>query len=335
MKKVSIIFMAVIMCTFSFLVGGCNKNDNVIRLNEVTHSIFYAPLYVAINNGYFEEEGIEIELTNGGGADKSMAALTSGSADIALMGPEATIYVVEQGKKDKPVVFAQLTRCDGSFIIGRENKTDFSLEDMEGSEVLAGRKGGVPYMTLAYVLKQHGLIDGRNITLRTDVQFDSMTAAFVGNVGDYVTAFEPSATQIQNNGQGYVLGSVGEFSGDIPYTCFTANESFIEKNEEKIEKFIRAIIKGYNFVMTSEITEIVEAVKPSFTGSTDADLTAGITAYKRINAWSSSPVMTEQSYNNLITIMLDAGELDSIVAFKDVVNNTYAQKVYQEMKTTA
>ena len=335
MKRISVICMAVLMCAFSFLVGGCNSDENVIRLNEVTHSIFYAPLYVAINNGYFEEEGIEIELTNGGGADKSMAALTSGSADIALMGPEATIYVVEQGKKDKPVVFAQLTRCDGSFIIGRENIADFELEDMEGSEVLAGRKGGVPYMTLAYVLKQHGLIHGKNITLRTDVQFDSMTAAFVGNVGDYVTAFEPSATQIQNNGQGYVLGSVGEFSGDVPYTCFTANESFINKNKDKVEKFIRAIIKGYNFIMENDVNAIVNAVKPSFTGSTDADLTAGINAYKEINAWASSPVMTEQSYNNLITIMLDAGELDSIVAFKDVVNNTYAEKVYNEMKQGA
>lgn len=330
MKKIAL-FMMTIILGFSFLAGGCKKDDNVIRVNEVTHSIFYAPLYVAINNGYFEEEGLEIELTNGGGADKSMAALTSGSADIGLMGPEAAIYVVQQGKKDKPVVFAQLTRCDGSFIIGRNDITNFQLEDMEGSEVLAGRKGGVPYMTLAYVLKQHGLIDGKNITLRTDVQFDSMTAAFVGNVGDYVTAFEPSATQMEVNGQGFVLGSVGEFSGDIPYTAFMANESFIDDNTDKIESFIKAIIKGYNFVMESEVNAIVNALRPSFSGTSDASLIAGINAYKSINAWASSPVMNEQAYNNLITIMLDAGELDSIVAFKDVVNNTYAQNVVNEL----
>ena len=330
MKKIAL-FMMTIILGFSFLAGGCKKDDNVIRVNEVTHSIFYAPLYVAINNGYFEEEGLEIELTNGGGADKSMAALTSGSADIGLMGPEAAIYVVQQGKKDKPVVFAQLTRCDGSFIIGRNDITNFQLEDMEGSEVLAGRKGGVPYMTLAYVLKQHGLIDGKNITLRTDVQFDSMTAAFVGNVGDYVTAFEPSATQMEVNGQGFVLGSVGQFSGDIPYTAFMANESFIDDNTDKIESFIKAIIKGYNFVMESEVNAIVNALRPSFSGTSDASLIAGINAYKSINAWASSPVMNEQAYNNLITIMLDAGELDSIVAFKDVVNNTYAQNVVNEL----
>lgn len=330
MKKIAL-FMMTIILGFSFLAGGCKKDDNVIRVNEVTHSIFYAPLYVAINNGYFEEEGLEIELTNGGGADKSMAALTSGSADIGLMGPEAAIYVVQQGKKDKPVVFAQLTRCDGSFIIGRNDITNFQLEDMEGSEVLAGRKGGVPYMTLAYVLKQHGLIDGKNITLRTDVQFDSMTAAFVGNVGDYVTAFEPSATQMEVNGQGFVLGSVGAFSGDIPYTAFMANESFIDDNTDKIESFIKAIIKGYNFVMESEVNAIVNALRPSFSGTSDASLIAGINAYKSINAWASSPVMNEQAYNNLITIMLDAGELDSIVAFKDVVNNTYAQNVVNEL----
>ncbi len=330
MKKLTL-FMVAIICTFSFLVGGCGKDDNVIRLNEVTHSIFYAPLYVAINEGYFEEEGLEIELTNGGGADKVMSALTSGSADIGLMGTEASIYVVEQGKKDKPVVFAQLTRCDGSFIIGREDNNDFSLQDMANSEVLAGRKGGMPYMIFSYILKQNGLINGQNITLRTDVQFDSMTAAFIGKVGDYVTAFEPSATQIETSGEGYVLSSVGEFLGDVPYTVFTANQSYIEDNTDKIEKFIKAIMRGYNFVMEKSIAEIVEAVKPSFSGTSDASLTAGLTAYKAINAWASSPVMSEQAYNNLIAVMLDAGELDSIVPFKDVVDNSYAEKVLKDM----
>ncbi len=331
MKKFSL-FMFAIVCCFSFLITGCGKNDNVIRLNEVTHSIFYAPLYVAINEGYFEDEGLKIELTNGGGADKVMSALTSGSADIGLMGTEASIYVIQQGKKDKPVVFAQLTRCDGSFIIGREDKANFTLEDMENSEVLAGRKGGMPYMIFSYILKQHGLIDGKNITLRTDVQFDSMTAAFVGNVGDYVTAFEPSATQIETNGQGYVLGSVGEHLGDVPYTVFTANQSYIKKHTDKIEKFIKAIIRGYNFVMENDIPAVVNAVKPSFSGTSDESLTAGLTAYKSINAWASSPVMTEEAYNNLITVMLDAGELESIIPFSDVVNNSYAEKVLNEMK---
>ncbi len=330
MKKLSL-FMVALVCTFTFLMGGCGKKENVIRLNEVTHSIFYAPLYVAINEGYFADEGLEIELTNGGGADKVMSALTSGSADIGLMGTEASIYVVQQGKKDKPVVFAQLTRCDGSFIIGRTDKADFKLQDLENSEVLAGRKGGMPYMILSYILKQHGLIHNQNITLRTDVQFDSMTAAFVGNVGDYVTAFEPSATQIEVNGQGYVLGSVGEYMDDVPYTVFTANQSYIKKNTDKIEKFIKAIVKGYQFVMNNETPAIVEALRPSFSGTADSSLTAGVNAYKSINAWSASPVMTEQAYNNLISVMLDAGELTSIVPFSEVVNNSYAQKVMDAM----
>ncbi len=331
MKKLSLLLVAVIGC-FSFLLTGCKKNENLIRVNEVTHSVFYAPLYIAINKGYFNDEGLEIELTNGGGADKSMTALTSGSADIGLMGPEAAIYVIKQGKKDAPVVFGQLTKRDGSFIIGRENISNFTLSNLMGKEILGGRKGGVPAMTLEYALKQAGLINGQNVTINYDVAFNNMTAAFIGGTADFTTAFEPSASDIADAGKGYILGSVGQFAGEVPYTAFMANQSYIDKNPEKIEKFLRAIIKGYNYLVTAPIDDVVEAIAPSFLGTTNASLKKALQSYIEIDAWVDSPAMKSTAYNNLITIMMDAGELDTAVEFSKVVNNTYAEKVYNEFK---
>jgi len=332
MRKISLVLVAIIMGFTCFLTGCGKKNENLIRVSEVTHSVFYAPLYIAINNGYFEEEGLEIELTNGGGADKCMTALTSKSADIALMGPEATIYVVKQGKKDSPKVFAQLTKRDGSFIIGRENIENFTLSDLEGKEIIGGRKGGVPAMTLEYAMKNAGLIDGENVTINYDVAFDNMTAAFIGGTGDFVTAFEPSASAIVDSGHGYILGSVGELAGEVPYTAFTANESYLKKNPDKINRFLRAIMKGYNFLVTATLDEVVEALAPSFLGTTNESLKKSMQAYINIDAWVDSPMMKTTAYNNLITIMMNAGELDKGVDFSKVVDNSYAEKAYNEIK---
>lgn len=333
MKKISL-FLVLIMCSFALLLTGCkDKKDNLIRVNEVTHSVFYAPLYIAINKGYFADEGLEIELTNGGGADKSMTALTSGSADIGLMGPEAAIYVVKQGKKDAPKVFGQLTKRDGSFIIGRENIENFTLSDMAGKEIIGGRKGGVPAMTLEYAMRQAGLINGTNVTINYDVAFNNMTAAFIGGTGDFVTAFEPAATDIVNAGKGYILGSVGQFAGEVPFTAFMANESYLTKNPDKINKFLRAIIKGYNFLTTATIDEVVEAIAPSFLGTSNESLKVAMQAYIDIDAWTDTPSMKTTAYNNLITIMMQAGELDSAVDFNKVVDNSYAEKAYNEIKS--
>lgn len=333
MKKLSLL-LVLVMFGFTFLLTGCKKNENLIRVNEVTHSVFYAPLYIAINKGYFEEEGLEIELTNGGGADKSMTALTSGSADIGLMGPEAAIYVVKQGKKDAPKVFGQLTKRDGSFIIGRENIENFTLADMEGKEIIGGRKGGVPAMTLEYAMKKAGLTDGTNVTINYDVAFNNMTAAFIGGTGDFVTAFEPSASDIVDAGKGYILGSVGEFAGEVPFTAFMANESYLEENSDKINRFLRAIIKGYNFLVTASIDDVVEAIAPSFLGTSNESLKKAMQAYIDIDAWVDTPVMKSTAYNNLITIMMDAGELDASVDFNKVVDNSYAEKAYNELKSS-
>lgn len=326
MKKFLIALLCILFAV-PFCLVGCTSDKNTIRLSEVTHSIFYAPLYIAINKGYFEEYDITIELSNGGGADKCMSALVSKSADIALMGPEATIYVAEQGKKDMPVVFGQLTKRDGSFIIGRENIENFTWDALANKEILGGRQGGVPAMTLEYAIESNNV---ENCTINYDVAFDNLTSAFIGGTGDFVTAFEPAASAIVENGKGYILASVGAETGEIPYTAFTANNSYIKENKETIKNFLKAIMKGYNFLVSANIDDIVEALKPSFEGTSDESIKHSIEAYIAIDSWNSTPVMTEVAYNNLIKIMKNAGKLTDTVPFSSVVDNSYALEVLNE-----
>lgn len=326
MKKFFVAILSVLF-VFPFCLFGCSKESNTLRVCEVTHSIFYAPLYIAINNGYFKEYDIEIELSNGGGADKCMTALVSKSADISLMGPEATIYVANQGKQDMPVVFGQLTKRDGSFIIGRTNSDNFSWDMLSNKEILGGRRGGVPAMTLEYAIAKNNV---QNCTINYDVAFDNLTGAFIGGTGDFVTAFEPTATSIVESGHGYILASVGAETGEIPYTAFTANDSFIKANTDTIKNFLRAIMKGYNYLITANIDDIVASLKPSFTDTSDASIKNSIQKYINIDAWNSTPIMSEVAYNNLIKIMKNAGSLSEDVAFNKVVNNSYAQAVINE-----
>ena len=308
---------------------GCKKKNNgldVVRVCEVTHSIFYAPQYAAIALGFFEEEGIEIELSNGQGADAVMAAVLSGNMDIGFAGPEASIYVYNEGKKDYTQVFAQITQRDGSFLIGREPADDFSWEDLRGTTVLPGRKGGVPYMTLEYVLRQNGLDPATDLTMDNSVQFSMMTAAFTGGTGDYVTAFEPTASMLQQEGKGYIVASVGEASGDIPYTAYFAKKSYIEENSDLIQRFTNAVYKGQQWVATHTDAEVAEAVAEFFPDTTLDLLTASVASYRAIDAWNTDPVMSEESFNRLQTVMTEAGELTKTADYDKVVNNTFAKK---------
>ena len=329
MKK----FLVTMLCALLVLpmglgFAGCkNEDKNVVRVSEVTHSIFYAPLYIAINNGYFEEYDIKIELSNGGGADKCMTALVSKSADIALMGPEATIYVANQGKQDMPVVFGQLTKRDGSFLIGRENVENFTWDVLANKEILGGRQGGVPAMTLEYAIEKNNV---ENCTIRYDVAFDNLTSAFIGGTGDFVTAFEPTASQIVANGRGYILASIGAETGEIPYTAFTANRSYINNNKDTVKNFLRAIIKGYNYLVSASTNDLVNALRPSFDGTSDELIKKSIEAYKQIDSWNSTPVMSEVAYNNLIKIMKNAGKLTEDVPFSSVVDNSLALDVLRD-----
>lgn len=327
MKKILIAFLTltIIFGCACFFVG-CNKQKtNVIRLNEVTHSAFYAPLYVAINQNYFSEQGLEIELTNGGGADKTMTAVISGQADIGFCGPEAVIYVYNEGRKDYPKVFAQLTAMDGSFLIGRTKETFDWNKSLVGKEIIGGRKGGVPAMSLEYALKQAGYTIGKDVTINYDVQFDLITAAFESGVGDYCTMFEPGASAYQNAGKGYVLDSIGVRSGRIPYTCFCATQKYIESNKENIEKFVTALEKGVKYVSSHSPEEIAIAVAPSFAGTDLPLLISAIDNYKKIGAYVNKLGMEKEDFDRLQEIIISSGVYDEPADFYKIVDNSFVE----------
>ena len=315
------------ICAFAIFLSGCGKEDYVkkIRVSEVTHSIFYAPLYVALNNGYFERKGIEIDLVNAGGADKVMTALLTDAADIGLAGAEAAVYVYSQGKEDYPKVFAQLTQCDGSFIVGRENK-NFEWKDLKGKTILPGRKGGMPYMTLLYCLNQNGFTVGKDVFFDDSVSFNAMTGAFVSGTGDYVTAFEPSATMLEKEKKGFILASVGEEGGRVPYTTFLASSGFMDENKDLIQRFTDAVYKGQQFVYNSTPYEIAQAIAPSFPDTDIETIAEVVTRYKEINAYSENGKMSEEDFARLCDILENAGELADNIEFDDIVDNTFAEK---------
>ena len=327
-KFLCLIFAAAFAIGIPLMAGGCNKkNDKVIRINEVTHSVFYTPLYIADALGYFADEGYSIELTNGGGADATMAALLSGSADVAFCGPEAALYVVVGGSSDAPKVFGQLTKRDGSFLVGRTAQPDFKWTDLQGKEILAGRKGGMPAMTFEYTLHTLGVTSKLNY----DVAFSMMTSAFESGVADYCTMFEPVASEYQAAGKGYIVASVGEESGEVPYTCFAAKSSFIDKNPEKIDALLRAVTKAIKFTNENDETLVANKIVKYFEGTSVASLATAIKNYKAIDAWVKDMAMTEQSLNNMQNIMDHAGELSRRVAFDELVLTERAHAIYQEI----
>lgn len=324
-KKICCLFVCLV-CVLS--IGCTPKNDKtLIRVNEVTHSIFYAPMYAAIEKGFFADEGLEIELTNGGGADKSMTAVLSGSADIGFMGPEAALYVIEGGKQNYPQVFAQLTKRDGSFLISRTDEQNFDWTGLDGKEFIAGRKGGVPAMTLEYLLKQKGYENGRNITLNFDIQFNLTAAAFEGGTGDYCTLFEPTASEFEKAGKGYVVASVGKDSGEVPYTCFMALKTYIDNNTETVEKFTKAIYKAINFLQTATEEECVAALKNQFPGIEDESIVASIKRYVEIDAWVNHLTMKKSALDNLCKIMRNAGELTKTVDYDKLVRTDISNMI--------
>ncbi len=335
MKKIIIaviIFAAIVGIIASVIVStkknnSANENEmTVVRLNEVTRSVFYSPQYVAIKLDYFKEKGIDIELTTGQGADKVMTAVLSGQSDIGFAGPEASIYIYNQGKEDYSVVFAQLTKRDGSFLVSKEKTDNFKWSDLKGKTIIPGRKGGVPYMTFEYVLKQKGIDPKKDANLDDSISFDLMAGAFAGGNAEYVTLFEPTASMTEKQGAGYIVASIGEEAGEIPYTAYFASKSYIESHEELIQNFTDAIYKGQQWAKTHTAREIAELIQEFFPDTDIEMLESAIQRYKEIDAWSETPVLTEESFNKLQEVMEEAGELEKRADYSKVVNNKYAEK---------
>jgi NitT/TauT family transport system substrate-binding protein len=332
---IGVLLLSLMVLASSTLMTGCSKEDDgltKVRLNEVTHSVFYAPLYAAINLGFFEEEGIDLELTTGQGADNVMTAMLSGHADIGFMGPEATIYVYNQGQDDYAINFAQLTKRDGSFLVAREPIPNFSWDMVIGKSIIGGRPGGMPLMTLEYVLKNKGIMPGVDVEVHTHIQFALMGGAFTGGEGDFVTLFEPVAASLEQAGEGYVVASVGEDSGEIPYTVFSALKSYMDKNPDIIQSFTNAIYKGQIWVQEHSPEEIAEVIKPSFPDADLVILTAVAKRYKDIDAWATTPMFTREAFTRLQDVMDLAGELDKRAPYDSLVTNDFARKAIEDAK---
>lgn len=333
------IVLIVLMMFVATLFTGCSQGNSEsddlvkVRLSEVVHSIFYAPQYVAINEGFFAEEGLEIELTTAQGADKVMTALISDSADIGLAGPEATIYVFKQGQEDYVINFAQVTKTDGSFLVGRNPEPDFKWENLKGKTVIGGRPGGVPEMVLEYVLREHGLTPHEDVNIITNLQFTATSGAFTGGTGDYVANFEPTASILEKEGIGHVVASLGVASGELPYTVFMAKNSYIAKNPEIVQKFTNATYKAQLWVQNHTSREVAQSIH-SFFPEVDIELlTAVVQRYKAQGSWATDPIMENEPFNRLQQIIIEAGELDKAVNPNDIITRDFALKAVADRKS--
>ena len=310
------------------ILVGCQKDTELttVRLNEVAHSIFYAPQYAAIELGYFEEEGIALELTNGAGADKTMTALLSGEADIGFMGSEASIYIYNEGNTDYAVNFAQLTQRAGNFLVGRTAQPDFKWTDLKGKTVLGGRAGGMPQMVFEYILKKNGMNPATDLTIIQNINFGLTAQAFVAGTEDYTVEFEPGATALESAGQGAVVASLGVDSGKVPYTAYSARKSFIEENPELIQSFVNALQKGMDYVNSHSAEEIAKVIQPQFAETDLATITTIVNRYKAQDTWKEDLIFEQSSFELLQDILDSAGELKIRTPYNDLVNTDFATK---------
>lgn len=319
-------YLILIIILFLFIVAGFfifNKKEESdlkkVKVAEVAHSIFYAPQYVAHKLGYFEEEGLDVEIILTSGADKVTSAVLSGDVNIGFCGSEATIYVYNEGEKDYLINFAALTKRDGSFLVSREKYDNFTLEDLKGKKIIGGRKGGMPEMTLEWALKQNGIDPKSDVEIDTSIAFAAMSGAFIGGEGDFVSLFEPNALEIEKNGYGYVVASIGELGGVVPYTAYNARKSYILENPDVIEGFTKAIQKGLDYVHNNDSREIAKLLEDYFPNTSIDDLEKLVQRHKDIDSWFNSTSISEKDFNHIQEIMISAGELKNSVNYKILV----------------
>lgn len=334
MKKKQFTFLMVLFLCASFLFGcgkagevqGTSKGGTEVVLNEVAHSLFYAPLYVAIEEGYFAEEGIDLTLVTGFGADKTMTAVLTGEADIGFMGSESSIYTYLGGTSDYVVTFAQLTQRAGNFLVSREPMENFAWSDLIGKKVLGGRQGGMPQMVFEYILKKNNVDPKEDVEIDQSIDFGSTAAAFSGGQGDFTVEFEPHATALEQKGDGYVVASLGEESGYVPYTAFSARKSYLEENQEVIQKFTNALQRGMDYVMSHTPEEIAQVVQPQFAETEETALVTIIERYYEQDTWKENLIFEEESFLLLQDILEEAGELEQRVPYEDLISTEFAAK---------
>ncbi|ERI89609.1 NMT1/THI5-like protein [Clostridiales bacterium oral taxon 876 str. F0540] len=340
LNLLSLIFSFVLIST---VFAGCKKDTKTsgtdkpvvkVRLNEVTRSIFYAPFYAAMNQGFFKEEGLDIDLTTGEGADKTMQQVLSGSADIGFCGPEQVIYIYNQKREDYPVIFGQLTQKDGSFLVSRKEEKNFTWESLKGRTILGGRPGGVPEMALEYVLKNHGLTPGKDVNIITNVAFAAAPGAFKGGTGEYAALFEPSASMLTKDNSAYIVASVGKEAGVIPYTCYFSAKSYMDKNPDVIERFTRAVYKGQLWIQKNSEADVAKSIKSFFPGTDEELIVNVIENYKSIDAYAPNLVLKEENLTKLMDI-IQSYKADLITErppFSKIVNNSFAEKALKDVK---
>lgn len=335
-KRICLLFCCLICICLAFT--SCKTSSKTkIRVAEVAHSVFYAPQYVALELGYFDDQGLEVELINANGADKVTSSLLSGDVQIGLQGPEPTIYLYNNNQGNYLVNFAQLTQTDGSFIFGREQIENFNLTMLKGKSILGGRKGGVPEMTLEYALKEAGLTviqnadmvrsENNEVNVRTDVAFAAMAGSFLSGEGDFVTLFEPTATDLVKAKKAYLLGSVGEYVGKVPYTAYSTTLKYYNGNKSIIEKFVRAIYEGQKYVDTHSDVDVAKLLKKAFPDIVLEDLVSVVKRYRTINAWCNTPYFEKDGFEKLMDIMSLAGELNKRAPYHKLVDNEIVTKI--------
>ncbi len=332
--KSKLLLLITLILSLCLSLVGCKKEDNssnlkTIKLNEVVRSVFYAPMYVAINEGFFEEEGLNIDLSTGQGADKVMQNVLSKNADIGFCGPEQVVYIYNQGREDFPVLFAGLTKRDGSFLVSKSSEKDFDWKNLKGKSIIGGRPGGVPEMALEYVLNKNNIVPNKDVNMVTNIDFTATAGAFKSSAANYVALFEPTASMLEKEGSGKIVASIGESSGEMPYTCFFATKSYIENNQDVIESFTKALYKGQTWFKEHSSEEVADSILSFFPGADKDIIISVIDNYKKIDALYDNPVITEEGLNHLMDVISDYDKslIETRPPFNDIVNNSFANKV--------
>lgn len=334
MSKKAWIILILAVGIVAVLLGATASAQNleVVRLSEVVRSVFYAPQYVAIAKGFFEEQGLKVDLSTAWGADKGAAALISGAVDVGFFGPEATIYIYQQGAQDHLVGFAQLTERDGSFFMTRDPNEEFAWENVRGKTIVGARIGGVPQMCLEWVLKENGIRPFEDVEIITGLAFEAAVGAFEAGLGDYIAQFEPALSEIEARGRGKIVASIGAEAGPLTYTVYHARKSVLEKNPDLFLRFTRAIHQGQLWVYSHSAEEVAEVIAPFFPLIEHEILAKSMGLYQSIDAWPPTPIVSEAHFLHLQEIMIEAGELEQVVPFEILMDTTIAEKVLEEFK---